>query len=59
VNERQSRLLGDRAGQHADVTLRRDGTWSGGITVRLDDGKSLSIDLENLADASAESVRVH
>lgn len=52
-------LLGDRAGQQADVTLRRDGTWSGGITVRLEDGKSLSIELENLADASGESVRVY
>jgi hypothetical protein len=51
-------LLGERAGQRADVTLRRAGTSSAGITVRLANGKSLSIELENLADAGAESVRV-
>jgi hypothetical protein len=52
-------LLGGRAGERADVRLRRDSTSSGGITVRLQDGKTFSVDLENLADANAETVRVY
>lgn len=52
-------LLGSRAGQHADVTLRRDGMWSGSVEVRLADGKTFSLDIENLAEEAGEVVTVH
>jgi hypothetical protein len=50
-------LLGSRAGQHADVTLRRVGA-SGGVTVDLADGKTLTLEIQNLGDAGAEVVDV-
>jgi hypothetical protein len=52
-------LLGNRAGEHADVTLRKGSESTGGVTVHLQDGASLTLDVENLADASAELVSVH
>ncbi len=51
-------LLGSRAGEHADVTLRKGSASAGGVTVQLPDA-TLTFDVENLADASAELVRVH
>lgn len=51
-------LLGPLAGQHADVELHRDATWSGGVTIRIEGGESISLDIANLGDAATEVVEV-
>lgn len=51
-------LLGKRATEDAEVTLRRDTTSSGSLTIRAQDGKMVTLDIQNLADA-AEVVTIH
>jgi hypothetical protein len=43
-------LLGKRAGQHAEVTLQRNGATSATVTIQLDDGKTLALDIQQLAN---------
>jgi hypothetical protein len=52
-------LLGKRAGQDASVALQRTGASSGTVTVHLAGAQTLSIAVENLGDANAESVDIH
>ena len=50
-------LLGKRAGQRAEVTLRREGLTSAAVTIDLDD-TTIALDIQNLGDAGQETVDI-